>query len=300
MKAFTILAAVTSASATYYPVENNDGYYKPIQPVYPVYPVKPIQPVYPVYPVKPIHPIAPVQPIAPIVPTVTVVVSETPAPIVKLPTTMSCKKWNRIVNEEECEFVAKTKCTTKPSKKSKFDECSEETCCLEEPEEAPVAENTTTTATIISCAQFAGQPENKLQCQVAVEGACAVEGPFGQYNQCSKDLCCRAAAPVLPAPQIVGCDQVVKGNGWSCGFVPNYACSLTGPSGNYPACTFDVCCLAPVPPTPVNPCDYCDTYWCPPSCSDYKPVDPCANCDLPYAYCPTFCTSPNTGSQRYY
>jgi hypothetical protein len=258
MKAVILSSVLAVASAHYYPA--NDGYYpKPVP-----------TPIYPVYPVQPIAPVAPV---APVVPTTTVTVVVSPAPT-KLPTTMSCKKWNRIVNEEECEFVAKTKCTTKPSKKSKFDECSEETCCLEEPEAEEVAK---ANATIISCAQYCGQ--NSLQCQVTVEGACAVEGPFGEYNQCSKELCCREAAPVLPQPQIVSCKAVVAGNGWKCGYVPNYGCSLTGPSGNYPACTYDVCCTYPGPVDPVDPCDYCD---------------------LPYAYCPSYCNAANNGYGKKY
>jgi hypothetical protein len=264
-----ILSIVGAATATYAPVYNtygNDGY---VKPVYPVYPQQPIQPVYPV---QPIAPVVPVQPIAPTTTTVVVEAAPTVTATVKIPRTMSCKRWNKLVNEEACEVVNKVKCTTKWTKKSKFDECSEETCCAEEEEVEEVVEVAKATATVIPCAQYAG--ENKLQCQVVVEGACAVEGPFGEYNQCSKDLCCREAAPVLPQPQIVSCKAVVAGNGWNCGYVPNYGCSLTGPSGNYPACTYDACCTFPGPVDPVDPCDYCD---------------------LPYAYCPSYCNAANKG-----
>jgi hypothetical protein len=272
MKAIIFSSVLAVASAHYTPVfPANDGYIpQPVPLPTPIY--KPVHPHVPVVQ----HHIAPQAPVV-VAPVPTTTVTVIPAPT-KLPTTMTCKKWNKLANDDECEFVAKTKCTTKPSKKSKYEECSEETCCLEEPEAEEVSVATVATvpakatATIISCAQFCGQ--NSLQCQVAVEGSCAVEGPFGQYSQCSKELCCRQAAPVLPKPQIVSCKAVVAGNGWNCGYVPKFGCSLTGPSGNYPACTYDVCCAHPGPVDPVDPCEFCN---------------------LPYAYCPSHCSAANSG-----
>jgi hypothetical protein len=290
MKGTSMILSVAVACASAY----NHGPYNPNSNGNHGYQPEP----YPAYPVYPINPQP--NPVAPIAPTVTVT-TVSPAPT-KLPTTMSCKKWNRMANDGDCDYVANKKCTTKPSKKSKYEECSEDTCCTTETttvaEVAP-APTQATTATVISCAQYCGQ--NSLQCQVVVQGACALEGPFGQYNQCSKELCCGSPAPPSPQPQIVSCKQVVAGNGWSCGMVPDYGCSVTGPSGKYPACTYDACCLMPIPPSPVDPCDYCDKYWCPPQCENHKPIDLCKYCNLlMWSYCPDFCRGSNDGYNKVY
>jgi hypothetical protein len=211
-----------------------------------------------------------------------------------------CRRWNKKVNDGACAAVNPVKCNLKGSSKSKYGPCNEATCCTGQETVtvtvAPVPTSAPAKATVVSCAQYCGQ--NSLQCQVIVDGACALEGPFGQYNQCSKELCCRTPAPPQPQPQIVSCKQVVAGNGWSCGFVPDFGCAVGAPSGKYAACAYNLCCLQPIPPKPINPCANCSKYYCPPECN-IDPVNPCDYCDGKYG-CPDWCNASNGGYKPYY
>lgn len=148
-----------------------------------------------------------------------------------------------------------------------------------------------TTYTVVGCAQWASTAGQ--QCQVAVTGACAVEGVYGAYSQCSAAVCCTAAAPapVVPSPIVVSCNTFCGNNNWNCQNTADYNCALTGSFYEYPTCSQVACCLPsyPEPQPEPTPCDNCGDY-CPTFCQD-TPVDNCTGCNTKYGLCPLECHS---------
>lgn len=289
------LVASANANAAYYPAQAADevasAIYDEAIPAYVVPTATPCAtPIYPA-PVMPIAPIVPIvaPTVATVAPVATPVASAAPStPKAKVHT---CAGWNRKYNHGKCDTVSSVKCTLGSGKGSKYGKCSSDVCCTAAA--APVAPAApSTTYTVVDCAQWASTAGQ--QCQVAVTGACAVEGATGAYSQCSAAVCCSAAAPapIAPAPIVLSCSDFCGGNNWNCDTTADYNCALTGSFYEYPTCSRAACCLASYPeaqpePTPCNNCgDYCPTF-----CGDSAPVDNCTGCNTKYGLCPIECYS---------